>query len=170
MSDDIRTRPARPEDASDLARIYDPFVCGTVVTFEEESVPAEAMAERLAETLGVGLPWLVAEVGEKVVGYAHASAWKGRCAYRRSVEVTVYVDPELPRRGIGSRLYGALLEELARLGYHTAIGGIALPNDASEALHAKLGFEKVAHFREVGFKLGRYVDVAYWQKILEKTE
>src|SRR5690606_39143142 len=99
-------------------------------------------------------------------GYAYAARWKGRCAYRYSVESTIYLDLGARRGGIGTVLYAALLERLRSRGYHAVIGGIALPNDASVRLHEQLGFRKVAHFPEVGFKLGRWVDVGYWQIIL----
>jgi phosphinothricin acetyltransferase len=83
------------------------------------------------------------------------------------VEATVYVAPDRRRRGIGSLLYGNLLDALRDRGIHTAIGGIALPNPASVALQEKFGFEKVAHFAEVGYKFGRWIDLAYWQRILQ---
>ena len=159
-------RLASGADAEALARIYNHYVSETVVTFEEEPVAPGEMARRAAEVLGAGLPWLVAEESEGVVGYAYASQWKGRCAYRFTVETTVYLAPDAVGRGLGPALYVELLERVRALGMHTAIGGIALPNDASVALHEKLGMERVALFREVGFKLGRWIDVGYWQKAL----
>src|SRR5215469_16101050 len=98
------------------------------------------------------MPWLVAEETGVVSGYAHAKPWKPRSAYRFSVEITVYVNPQRVRRGIGSMLYGQLFRLLQARGVHAVIGGIALPNDPSVALHEKLGLRKVAHFKEVGFK------------------
>jgi phosphinothricin acetyltransferase len=89
-----------------------------------------------------------------------------RRAYRGSVETSVYVQNGMQARGAGSALYRALLGHLARDGYHLAIGGIAQPNPASVALHEKFGFEKVAHFKEVGCKFGHWIDVAYWQLAL----
>jgi phosphinothricin acetyltransferase len=123
------------------------------------------MAQRIAETLQ-SLPWLVWEQDESLQGFCYASKWKGRCAYRHSVESTVYVRADSIGRRIGSRLYRALLDELRRRKFHTVIGGIALPNDASVALHEKLEFEKVAQFREVGNKFDRWTDVGYWQLLL----
>jgi len=159
-------RPATAGDAAAIARIYAPYVRETTITFEEEPVTPAAMAQRMADAAGAGLPWLVATRAETVVGYAYAARWKGRCAYRYSVESTIYLDLGARRGGIGTVLYAALLERLRSRGYHAVIGGIALPNDASVRLHEKLGFRKVAHFPEVGFKLGRWVDVGYWQIIL----
>ncbi|MBK8980589.1 MAG: N-acetyltransferase [Planctomycetes bacterium] len=163
-------RAATGADAEALARIYNHYVANTIVTFEEELVPPGEMARRIAATAAEALPWLVAECGEEVVGFALASKWKGRCAYRFSVEITVYADHAWTRRGIGSHLYGRLLPDLRGRGMHSAIGGIALPNPASVALHEKFGLRKVAHFREVGFKLGRWIDVGYWQVTLQPVD
>lgn len=149
-----------------MARIYNHFVADTIVTFEEEAVSAEEIVNRIFEVQSASLPWLVAERGQDILGYAYASKWKGRIGYRFAVEVTVYLDPACMRQGIGSRLFAQLLPELKALGVHTAIGGIALPNDASVRVHEKFGFEKVAHFRENGLKFDRWIDVGYWQLIL----
>lgn len=118
---------------------------------------------RIADVQAAGLPWLVAEAEGVVAGYAYATKWRVRHAYRFSVESSVYLAPASAGQGIGTMLYRALLDRLRDGGFHLAIGGIALPNAASIALHEKLGFEKVAQFREVGFKFGRWTDVGYWQ-------
>ena len=157
-------RAASREDATAIAEIYNHYINNTVVTFEETPVAGEEIANRIAETQSANLPWLVAEdTSGQVLGYAYASKWKGRCAYRYSVEITVYLAEEATGKGLGSRLYKALFSELKQLSYHTVIGGISLPNPASVALHEKCGLEKVAHFKEVGFKFDRWVDVGYWQ-------
>ena len=158
-------RAATAEDGEDLARIYNHYIANTVVTFEETLVNAAEMAARVIDIHALALPWLVTQSPVGVNGFAYASRWKGRCAYRFSVESTVYLDPGATGQGLGSLLYSALLERLRELGCHTVIGGIAMPNIASVALHEKLGMRKVAHFAEVGFKLGRWVDVGYWQKV-----
>ena len=163
---DTEIRPATPADAESLARIYNFYVKETAVTFEEQVISAGEITARLQEVEGASLPWLAAEQGGEVVGYAYATKWKGRSAYRFSTEVTVYVERGRGGRGIGSSLYRHLLPALQSRGIHAAFGGIALPNDASVALHQKFGFEKVAEFREVGFKFDRWIDVGYWQKIL----
>jgi phosphinothricin acetyltransferase len=159
-------RPATPEDAAPICEIYNHYVRDTVVTFEEHPVGTEEMARRIADIV-VRLPWLVWEEGGRVLGYAYASPWKVRAAYRRSVEASIYLAPEATGRGIGSSLYRAIIEDVRRRGIHCLIGGAALPNPASVALHEKLGFEKVAQFRQVGFKFGRWIDVAYWELVLE---
>ncbi len=159
-------RAARSEDARYIADIYNFHVQNTVVTFEEKTVSESVMIERIAEVRSANLPWLVMEMDGCVVGYAYASKWKGRCAYRFSVEISVYVDKTFARQGTGSLLYEALLGQLRKLSMHAVIGGIALPNVASVGLHENFGFEKVAHFKEAGFKQERWVDIGYWQLIL----
>jgi len=156
-------RPATPQDAADLAAIYNPYIEKTIITFEEQAITPADIAQRVTEVQSAELPWLVAEIGGRVVGYAYASKWKGRCAYRYSVESTVYLNESQTGKGLGTQLYRALLNELAGRKIHAVIGGIALPNEASVKLHERLGFKKVAHFPEVGFKFGRWVDVGYWQ-------
>jgi phosphinothricin acetyltransferase len=158
-------RSAEAEDGAALARIYNHYIATTVVTFEEAPVCAADMTARVAEISAAKLPWLVAQSPAGVNGFAYASRWKGRCAYRYSVESTVYLEPAAVGRGLGMALYSTLLARLQELGCHAVIGGIALPNQASIALHEKLGMRKVAHFAEVGFKFGRWVDVGYWQRV-----
>jgi L-amino acid N-acyltransferase YncA len=153
----VWVRPATSADAASVAAIF---------TFEEAPVPSEEMARRMAEVFDARLPWLVAEGAGAVVGYAYATRWKARSGYRFSVEITVYLEPNCVGQGIGTRLYAALFERLQALGVHAVIGGIALPNAGSVALHEKFGLEQVAHFRETGFKFGRWIDVGYWERIL----
>jgi phosphinothricin acetyltransferase len=160
-------RNAAPEDAEEIAAIYNHFVLNSTITFEEEPVTAAEMARRINEIQSGSLPWLVASGDGRLTGFAYAQKWKARAAYRHSVEVTVYVRPGFGKAGIGSQLYSRLFAALRSLGIHAVIGGVALPNDASLRLHQKFGFEKVAHFRQVGFKFDRWIDVTYWQLILE---
>jgi len=157
-------RACATADAPAIAEIYNHFVRDTVVTFEEIPVSADAMARRI-EDIGARFPWLVWEDDGAVIGYAYASAWKSRSAYRFAVESTIYLTTSRHRSGIGTQLYGALLAEVKVRGFHTAVGGIALPNPASIALHEKLGFTKIGQFVEVGRKLDRWIDVGYWQLI-----
>jgi phosphinothricin acetyltransferase len=158
-------RHCLPSDAARICEIYNHYVRETVITFEEEPVAESEMASRIRE-IGARWTWLVAEDGGTVAGYAYASAWKTRSAYRYSVESTVYIAPEQTRRGFGLLLYRALIAALGALNIHYVTGGIALPNPASVALHERLGFRKIGHFSEVGFKLDRWVDVGYWELIL----
>ena len=163
-------RTATRDDAAQIARIYNHYVLHTVVTFEEAAVADADIAARIAEVAEASLPWLVDEQHGRIVAYAYASRWKSRCAYRFAAETTVYVDHDCTGRRHGSGLYGALLEELTARGQHAAIGGIALPNAASVALHERLGFARVAHFREVGFKFNQWIDVGYWQRLLARRD
>ena len=159
-------RTAMAGDAEAIARIYNHYVASTIVTFEEQAVSIEEMAGRILEIGSAALPWLVAEQDGRIVGYAYASKWKGRCAYRFSAECTVYLDPDCVGMGYGTKLYERLFAALRERGMHAVIGGVALPNPASVALHEKLGMTKVAHFREVGFKFDKWIDVGYWEVTL----
>lgn len=159
-------RLAEVSDAAAIAGIYNPYIAHTTITFEEQLVSAEQIAQRILDTRAASLPWLVAEQAGQVVGYAYASPWKARAAYRHSVEVSVYLQEQAQGQGWGSRLYEALFSALKEREVHVAIGGIALPNPGSIALHEKFGMEKVAHFKEVGFKFKQWLDVGYWQKVL----
>ncbi len=161
MTTDIRT--ANEGDADCIAGIYNHYIAETCVTFETETVSADEMAQRIDETLRIPLPWLVAEMAGRVIGYAFASKWKGRCAYRYAVETTIYLHPGSTGAGVGAVLYGALIDAVRAASMRTAIGGIALPNDASIRLHERLGFRKVGHFERVGYKHDRWIDVGYWQ-------
>jgi L-amino acid N-acyltransferase YncA len=158
-------RAARTNDATAIAAIYNHYVRHTVVTFEGVPVAVKEMAQRILD-VSERLPWLVWEDGGAVLGWAYATAWKARSAYRFSVETTVYVAVTHQRRGVGDALYRKLIEDLRERKLHSAVGGIALPNEGSVALHEKLGFKKIAHFAEVGRKFDRWVDVGYWQLIL----
>jgi L-amino acid N-acyltransferase YncA len=158
-------RAVTSTDAAAIASIYNHYVEQTVITFEETPVSAAVIAQRI-EAVTAGYPWFVDERDGVVVGYSYATRWHERCSYRLSVETTVYVDARRHRRGAGTALYAALLDALRSRGYHAAVGGIALPNPASVALHEKLGFRKVAHFVEIGRKFDRWIDVGYWQLIL----
>jgi L-amino acid N-acyltransferase YncA len=158
-------RPATPADAAAVCRIYNPYVAGTIVTFETSPVAVGAMAGRIRKVTA-DHPWLAWEEAGTVLGYAYASRWKDREAYRFAVETTVYVAAEAVGRGIGTRLYQALVPDLRDRGFHTALAGIALPNPASVALHERLGFRQVAALPQVGWKLERWVDVGYWALVL----
>lgn len=165
--DPLIIEPASTEHAGAMATLYNHFIEHTTATFELEAVSAEEMLVRMARVRSFNLPWLVAVSSEgELLGYCYATRWRDRAAYDNSVEVTVYVAGTAHRRGVGRRLYEMLFDALRALGKHAAIGGITLPNDASVALHEKMGMHKVAHFEEVGFKFGRWVDVGYWQLTL----
>lgn len=159
-------RPATTADAAAIAEIYNHYVLHTIITFEEEAVPEAEMAQRITEVLGAGLPWFVWEEGGRVLGYAYAGKWKSRCAYRYAVESSIYLSQDTTGRGLGTKLYVALIDALRTKGIHSIIGGIALPNPASVGISEKLGFQKIGHFKEVGWKFEKWIDVGYWELIL----
>lgn len=166
---DVHVRDATSGDAGRIAEIYNYYVLNTAVTFEENTISSSEMESRMGGIRDSCLPWLIGECGGSVVGYSYASRWRTREAYRFSAESTVYVDPRYRRMGVGSVLYAAVLAKLEVCGLHAAIGGIALPNEASIALHERFGFKKVAHFEQVGFKFDRWIDVGYWQRLLSRS-
>lgn len=158
-------RACLPSDASRICEIYNHYVMATVITFEEVPVTEPEMAQRIT-SVGASLPWLVWEQNGVIAGYAYASPWKQRSAYRFSVESSVYLCPDFVHQGIGTELYEALIADLRRHDVHCVVGGIALPNPASVGLHEKLGFAKIGQFREVGLKFRQWVDVGYWELLL----
>jgi L-amino acid N-acyltransferase YncA len=156
-------RLATRADADVVTSIYNHYILNTVVSFEEAALSGADMALRIDKVRAFGLPWLVAENEEEVVGYAYATRWQERSAYKHTVEVSAYLSRTAVSQGWGTQLYKSLFEELRKSDIHVVIGGIALPNAASVALHEKFGMKKVAHFAEVGFKFGSWIDVGYWQ-------
>ena len=158
-------RLARAEDAGAVAEIYAPLVRETIVSFETAVPDRAEMARRIDASLA-SHAWLVAEEGGEIVGYAYGTQHRTRAAYRWSVDVSCYVRPAAHRRGVGRALYLELFERLAERGYRAAHAGIALPNPASVAFHESLGFEHVGVYRKVGWKLGAWRDVGWWQREL----
>jgi len=159
---DARIRMATADDAAAVRAIYAPFVETTAVTFEAEVPPVAEMAERI-RTVIPRFPWLVAERDGVVVGYAYASTWRSRAAYRWAVETTVYLRDDARGQGLGRALYGPLLACLRLQGLRLALGGITLPNAVSIALHEAFGFRAVSVYRACGHKLGAWHDVGMWE-------
>lgn len=160
-------RLASTADAAAIATLYNHYVTHSTITFEEQAVDGEEMARRIA-SVGAQLPWYLFERDGQIVGYAYATPWRARSAYRFSVESTVYVAHDCVGQGIGRQLYRALIGDLRQRQLQVVIGGIAQPNDASVALHERLGFEQVAMFKRVGRKFGRWIDVGYWELLLSR--
>ncbi len=161
-------RDATAADALQIAQIYNHYIAHTHITFEEHAVDADEMARRILDSQQTH-PWLVFETAGAIDGFCYATRWRVRHAYRFAAETTVYLRVGQSGRGIGTQLYRKLLDELISRDTHVAIGGIALPNVASIALHERLGFVKVAQFREVGWKLNRWIDVGYWECVLDSA-
>jgi len=154
-------RVATPDDAAAFAAIYAPIVTSTHTSFEERAPSAGEMRTRIEKTLA-WTPWIAAIEGGVIVGYAYASRHRERPAYRWAVDVSVYLDERARGRGIGRALYERLLAILRQQGFRHAYAGIALPNDASVALHRAVGFEPVGVYRRVGWKAGKWYDVAWF--------
>ena len=160
MPDQIR--PVNLNDVTALCEIYNHYVEHSIATFEEVKVSEEEFAHRIS-VVTRHYPWLIHEMDGKVTGFAYANLWKGRSAYRHSLESTIYLDHQSLGLGIGKTLYQALLDQLvSEQKYHRVMAGISLPNDSSVALHESLGFTRTAIFPEVGRKFGRWIDVGYW--------
>jgi len=159
-------RAVERSDAGRIAEIYNPYITGSTITFEEQPITAAEIEKRILASHIVDLPWLCAEKDGNVIGYAYAARWRERSAYRYTAETTIYVQKEFSGAGIGKFLYQRLLDEVRAAGIHVAMAVITLPNPASVALHERLGFTKVAHFVEVGFKFNRWLDVGYWHFFL----
>jgi L-amino acid N-acyltransferase YncA len=159
----LRIRDADPHrDASACAAIYAPHVEGSAVSFEERAPGAAEMGERIAKVAATHA-WLVAERAGRVLGYAYATAFNERPAYRWSASVSVYVAEGARGEGLGRALYEALFARLRGAGFRVACAGITLPNPASVALHEGLGFERVGLNRGIGWKDGAWRDVGWWQ-------
>jgi L-amino acid N-acyltransferase YncA len=158
-------RPAVPADAEALLALYRPIVLDTAISFEIDPPSVEEFRLRIEATTA-RWAWLVAEQDSAPVGYAYASAHRTRAAYRWSVETSICVGSAHRGRGLGTMLYEELLRVVAELGYCNAFAAIALPNDASIALHRRVGFEPVGVFRRVGRKFDRWHDVSWWQRHL----
>jgi L-amino acid N-acyltransferase YncA len=159
-------RLAAEEDSGQVQAIYGPIVSQMTTSFEFEPPSAEEMRRRIADTLA-HLPWLVCDRDGEVLGYAYASPHRSRAAYQWSVDVSVYIHSEQRHSGIGRALYRSLFEILVMQGYYNAYAGIALPNPASVGLHEAVGFRSVGVYQEVGYKLGAWHDVGWWQLALQ---
>jgi L-amino acid N-acyltransferase YncA/putative methionine-R-sulfoxide reductase with GAF domain len=162
---EVHLRAVREEDAEAIARIYAPIVETTPDSFEEIAPDSAEMRRRIAST-AAAYPWYVATLDGEIAGYAYASAHRSRPAYRTSVDVSAYVDPQAQRRGLATLLYGALFRDLAERGYHRAFAGIVTTNEPSVAFHRNAGFTPVGVYHEVGYKLGRWHDTCWWERDL----
>ncbi|CAN5209141.1 hypothetical protein BH10PSE17_BH10PSE17_08900 [soil metagenome] len=165
----VVVRTAVHDDAAAILSIYAPMVRDTSVSFELEVPSLEEMRSRMGEASG-RFPWLVSlDADDRVNGYCYASRHRERAAYRWSVDTTVYVREDSRGGGVGRALYQYLFESLTQLGYAQAFAGITLPNAASVALHQSMGFTQVGVYRSVGFKLGAWRDVSWWQRELRTS-
>jgi len=159
-------RLAEKGDAPSIAAIYRPFCEESCVSFETEAPSAQEIAARI-EKIRTRLPWLVSEIGGNVAGYAYASPHRERAAYRWAVEVTLYIHEQFRRQGVGRSLYAELFRRLRDQGLFKAYAGILIPNPASQAFHESMGFKLLAVYSKVGYKLGAWRDVGWWELALQ---
>ncbi|EIV91881.1 GNAT family N-acetyltransferase [Frankia sp. QA3] len=156
----VTIRAARPSDAAGIRAVYAPFVAGSAATFEEEVPTVEDFHTRMLTS--PLRPWLVAETGGGIAGYAYASAHHPRASYRWSVDTSIYLAAAHHRQGLGRRLYDRLIAEVRALGYLNLYAAITLPNAASVALHTAVGFRPVGVYPNSGYKLGAWHDVGWF--------
>jgi L-amino acid N-acyltransferase YncA len=158
----VTIRLATPEDAEGILAIYGPFCELSPVSFEIIAPSFKKMRARI-EKIGAQYPWLICEIDGEVAGYVYASQHRERAAYRWNVDVAAYVAANHRRRRVAQALYATLFSILRGQGYFKAFAGITLPNEASVGLHESMGFKPIAVYRAVGYKLGRWLDVGWWQ-------
>ena len=161
-----KLRMATLNDAAGIAEIYEPIVRSTPISFEIE-VPGEQEIRRRIERTMTTYPWLVCEYRDRIAGYAYASRHAERAAYQWSVDTSIYVHSDFRRRRVGQGLYKSLFRILAAQGYYNAYAGITLPNPASVRLHESVGFRPIGVYQEVGYKMGAWHDVGYWELALQ---
>jgi L-amino acid N-acyltransferase YncA len=159
-------RIATNHDAEQIRAIYAPIVCDTAISFEIDTPTTEEIQRRISNTLAT-YPFIVCEERSAVKGYAYASRHRDRAAYQWSVDVSVYVEASEKHRGIATALYTSLFEILRSQGYYNAYAGIALPNPASVGFHRSMQFQPVGVYRHVGYKLGAWHDVSWWERSLQ---
>ncbi len=160
-------RLATMHDAVEILNIYSVYVLNTVISFETSVPSKEEMEKRIVSVLAKD-PWLVVEEDNIIFGYAYACKHSERAAYKWSVDVSAYVREDCRGKGIGKRLYTALLSILRLQGYRNVYAGICLPNESSVGIHEYFGFEKIAHYNQVGYKFGQWHDVGWWEAFLVK--
>jgi len=158
-------RKVKPEDAQDIALIYNYYIENTTITFETSSVSSEEMACRIAD-ISQQYPYLVYEESDKIAGYCYVSSWKKKTAYSKTVESTIYIAKGFQGKGLGRALMKELINELREKSFHAVIACITIPNPISVKLHEELGFRQVSEFKEVGYKFGKWLDVGDWELLL----
>lgn len=155
-------RPAQKEDAPQLLRIYSPYILHSGITQETEVPSVDEFQQRITNTL-TERPWLICEIDQQMAGYAYAGRHRERKGYQWCVETSVYVHPAFFRRGVATALYLALIDILTMQGFVNVYAVITLPNDKSVAFHEHLGFRYLTTFKKIGYKLGRWHDVGWWE-------
>lgn len=166
MPTNKKIRLATLNDSDSILNIYAPFIADTVITFEYKVPTKEEFRERMA-AIQKKYPWLVCEIDDAVVGYAYASTFNEREAYQWSVDYSIYIRPEYHRKHIGKALYFALTGALKLQGFCNAYSLITAPNVSSESLHQSCEFKEIGICHNVGYKLGGWHDVKYYELKLQ---
>ena len=164
---ELTIRPVKLSDAPEILEIYTPYIKNTPITFETQVPSLKSFQERM-EKITQRYPYLVCEQEGKVVGYAYASQYRERAAYRYSIELSIYVDQSCQRQGIGKALYTQLFQQLKTYGFYTAYACITMPNENSVRLHQAFGFQKIGVFHNAGYKAGKWLDVLWMEKPLKE--
>lgn len=157
-------RPAIASDFDAIAALTNIYITTTAIHFSYDPVTAEEL--RTAWEKHARYPFVVAELDGRFAGYAKAGPWRERAAYQWTPESGIYVEPFAQRRGVGAALYARLIDALKAQGFHSVIGGVTLPNEASVRLHERLGFVKISHVKDAGWKFNQWHDVGFWQLML----
>ncbi len=155
-------RVAEPTDAGAMLAIYSPFIMQTGITQETEVPTTESFAERVKTTM-LERPWIVCEVDGTIAGYAYAGKHRERKGYQWCVETSVYINKQFHHNGIATALYTALIEILKKQHYVNAYAVITLPNPISVSFHEKFGFTYLTTYKKIGYKLGQWHDVGWWE-------
>jgi phosphinothricin acetyltransferase len=161
-------RPVKIADAQGIREIYNYYIVNTAISFEEEPVSASEMESRI-RTITAKYPWFVREEEGEILAYTYINTWRERAAYRYSAELSMYVQKGREGQGMGSALMARLLEAARQTEIRVLVSGITIPNERSIALHEKFGFRNAALFKGIGFKLGQWLDVGYWELELKRT-
>lgn len=165
----MKIRLANKKDAASILKIYAPYIENTSFTFETE-VPSLIDFQKRINNYQVNWPWLVCEYEGIVAGYAYGSKYRERTGYQWCVETSIYIHDDFQKSGIGKALYEALLEILKKQGYRNVYAVINLPNDKSVKFHESCGFVFFAMYPNVGYKLGKWKNVGWWQKNINEYD
>lgn len=152
-------------DTKRIHEIYNKYVESSRATFQEQPLSLEEIETQIQRVIK-DFPWIVYQEDGEILGYTYADHWKTKSAYRYTVETSIYLHPDYLGKGIGSKLKGAMIEELKERKFHCVISAISLPNPASIAMCEKFGFQKAGQLKEIGYKFGEWIDVGYWQLLL----
>jgi phosphinothricin acetyltransferase len=155
-------RPVALKDTEAICAIYNYYVLNTIVTFEEEPVSVAEMETRI-KNVTKDLPWYVYEEKGAIIAYAYLHYYRSRSAYRFTLEDSIYVKNGCHQNGIGTQLLKLLIGDAKKLGKHSIMAILGIPNTASEALHKRCGFQKMADMDELGYKFGKWASVGFWK-------